>query len=158
MANKNQSSEPLIQISLSHDEYRDLVGILDMGLLIKEAVREIRGEPKGEFSSVERRVLEAAADTDAEDFSQVLGKKLMPSDEIMDETEKEINEYIEDQFWVELSDRLGQRDFLENVTEEDLEAFESGEGAFPDGVKAYYDKYDREFDKHGLDRLRVDGR
>ncbi len=154
----SRSPEPRIQISLSQDEYRDLVGILDMGLLIKEAVREIRGEPKGEFAGVEKRVLEAAADTDAEELSQTLGKKLMPSDEVMDETEKEINEYIEDQFWVELSDRLGQRDFLENVTEEDLEAFEAGEGSFPDGVRAYYDKYDREFDKHGLDRLRVDGR
>ncbi len=76
----------------------------------------------------------------------------------MDETEDAIVEYNDDQFWLDLSDRLGQRDFCENASEEVLETIESNGGLLPDGVRAYYEKYDKEFDKHGLDRLRVEGK
>jgi hypothetical protein len=166
-----------IIISLDADQYRELLVVLDMGLLIREtvfAMREIDAR-KGEGShdladvkaslaslvSLERAILEPALGTDADDLVQEAGKRLLPADDVMDETEEIIDEYVEDQFWLELSDRLGQRDFLENVSEEDLDADTSdgeGRGLLPEGVRAYYAKYDKEFDKHGLDRLRVEGK
>jgi hypothetical protein len=163
-----------IRITLTADQYRDLLGVLDMGLLIKESVFTARQADalvgKGEYdlaeikqvlidlASLENAVLESAVGTDAEVLVQDMAGRLLPEDDIMDVTEEEIDEYVEDQFWLELSDRLGRRDFLENVSEEDLDGIEVGEGKFPEGVSAYYEKYDKEFDKHGLDRLRVDGR
>jgi urease gamma subunit len=166
-----------IIISLDAEQYRELLGVLDMGLLIRETVFAARAADakRGEGShdladikeslaglvSLERAILEPALGTDADDLVQEAGKRLLPADDIMDGTEEIIDEYVEDQFWLELSDRLGQRDFLENVSEEDLDADTSdgeGGGLLPEGVRAYYAKYDKEFDKHGLERLRVEGK
>lgn len=156
-----------INISLDADQYRELLGVLDMGFLIHETVHGARaGEADGaesratlkRLAALEKAILEAAIDTDADDLVQETGKRLLPADDIMDETEEIIDEYIEDQFWLELSDRLGQRDFLENVSEEDVDSIETEKGLLPEGVREYYRKYDKEFDKHGLDRLRVEGK
>ncbi|MFA6158247.1 MAG: hypothetical protein WC763_01285 [Candidatus Paceibacterota bacterium] len=156
-----------INILLDVDQYRGLLGVLDIGLLIQETVHGARaGEADGTESRValkslvalEKIVLESAIGTDAEDLVQEAGKRLLPADDIMDGTEEIVDEYIEDQFWLELSDRLGQRDFLENVSEGDVDSIETEDGLLPEGVREYYSKYDKEFDKHGLDRLRVEGK
>lgn len=155
---KESAENDRIQISLDAEQYRELLSVLDTGILIKGAVLESRGETLDALDELENVVLKAAIGTDAEDFVQKAQGRLLPSDDIMDETEDAIVEYNDDQFWLDLSDRLGQRDFCENADEHILDAIESNGGLLPDGVRAYYEKYDKEFDKHGLDRLRVDGK
>jgi len=158
------TEDQTITITLDADQYRDLLGVLDIGLLVKETILGARKgdaearEELADLASLEKVLLESAVGTDAENLVQDAGKRLLPSDDVMDETEETVDEYVEDQFWLELSDRLGQRDFLENVSEESLEDVDAEEVALQDGVREYYAKYDKEFDRYGLDRLRVDGK
>ena len=79
----------------------------------------------------------------------------MPSDTLSHEYEEILDEYNDEQFWHELSLRLGQRDYEREATKEDAEYTEAHYGMLPEKVHKYYKKYDDEFEEYGIERLEV---
>ena len=78
---------------------------------------------------------------------------LFPSNELCEECYEEIiEEFNEDQFWFNLGINLGKLDFMKTMTKEEEKEAEK-KNWLPERVHSFYDNYEKEFEKHGTDRL-----
>ena len=64
-----------------------------------------------------------------------------------------IDEYNEEGFWDELPDRLGERDFFDTYSEEELQKMDREE-RFTKRMECIV-RWEKEFEKHGIARLRA---
>ncbi|MEX0896353.1 MAG: hypothetical protein WDZ94_05495 [Patescibacteria group bacterium] len=83
------------------------------------------------------------------------GDTYYPTSEFEDETDvdKIIEEYDEETFWTELAERLGERDFLEKYSAEEIKAM-SREERFEKRYELV-DQVSEELNKYGLERVRI---
>ena len=64
--------------------------------------------------------------------------------------------YDEENFWDELADRLGERDFFERYSADEIQKMSREE--YFDILSDCVDAYHEEFEKFGLERIRVSGK
>ena len=85
---------------------------------------------------------------------EIFNGSLIPSNRLCKKEEEIISKYTDDEFWNDLEVRLGQRDFTESLTKEEIENIKKNFW-LPDRVHKYYRKYEKEFGKYGIQRLRI---
>ncbi len=145
-----------MKINLTKAQYKDLLALVMLGSNIKESVVELRGENWQKVRDIEKFLLSHAYDFGADDIVEKYRGEIEPTNDFCLEIEDMEEEHREDEFWFTLSNRLGQRDFDESLTDEERKKIDADNGWLPNTVDAFYEKYEDEFDKHGVDRLRVD--
>ncbi|MCL4352908.1 hypothetical protein M1615_00335 [Patescibacteria group bacterium] len=90
------------------------------------------------------------------DHEQSDGNRYYPTSYFEEETDvhKVHEEYDENTFWDELAERLGERDFFEQYSKEEIKKMSREE--YFKRMTECVDYYHEEFEKLGLDRLRLE--
>ena len=113
-----------------------------------------KGEDFTKFEELENYLLKIAKDNSFKDLVEEFKGQLMPADELCELEEEIMFEHDDDSFWHELITRLGRRDFFRSVTPEEEKEMAKRDW-LPDRAQKMFDKYDKEFEKQGVERLEV---
>lgn len=81
--------------------------------------------------------------------------ELIPDNDLSLDAERAMDEYNNETFWFELEVRLGQRDFQQTKTAADQREIEAHHGMLPERIQQLYDRYTKEFERHGIERLAI---
>ncbi len=138
----------------TEEELKELVFTLMIGTWVREAVAEANGEDISKFNKQVKKFLELAENLGYKQLIQYFHGSLLPSDKLCSEEEKVLEYYNDLTFWEELELRLGQRDFFKEVTKLQLREIKK-KHSLPDKIHSYYEKYRKEFEKNGIDRLEI---
>lgn len=146
----------MVSISLDKKKYKELLVLLGLGAWVREKVFEADKKPLAAMDETLDAVFEAAKGTDAAEHVRM--KDGFPNHSAW--VEKEVglvmDRFIDDEFWHELAVRLAQRDFLEDMTEEEEAALNKVGGRFAPRIDELFERYEDELDEHGVERLRVE--
>jgi len=146
-----------ITLKLSRQEYLDLLKVLE----IAHEVTANLDEGYKKYEMLHRRVdglskiALALGEDGGEDSVTERDGELSVSDDVSDYIEKLMDDYDEDIFWEELKHRLSERDFLESLAKTDKKKLKNIHEKIPELAKKFYEGYDDEFKKRGIERLRL---
>jgi hypothetical protein len=107
-----------------------------------------------EFQELEQFLLTIAHESDRRDmveFDSSLSKFFL-KEEYHEKLQPFIDEYDDEAFWDGLVDRLADRDFSETYGKS---AKRMDRNERIERLSAFVDKYETEFEEHGVDRLRI---
>jgi len=142
-------------ITLSREQYRELLINAATGAYIREAVAEERNNPDFRRCwDVVNHLLEFAKEFRSEDMTMQVDGKLILSDHVVMEVHGAIEEFLEDELWALLVEELAFRDLERTLTPAERLEIET-EGIVPDRADLFYEKYSKEFETHGLERLEI---
>ncbi|MFA5838942.1 MAG: hypothetical protein WC849_03325 [Candidatus Paceibacterota bacterium] len=144
-----------MKIELTKEQYKELLLLVLLGSWVRGGVADIRGEYSKEMDELEEHLLCEAKNFGLADSVEQFEGHIVPSDRLSKEYEEIIEEYNDDEFWGGLSRRLGQRDFERTVTKEEKQYMKDNNGWFPERIHEIYEKYEKEFEKYGIDRLEI---
>ncbi|MFP4539961.1 MAG: hypothetical protein ACLFNN_03445, partial [Candidatus Paceibacterota bacterium] len=114
-------------------------------------------EYKKESNNIEELrnyLLGFAADHGFEDMTEMFMGKMIMSDEWSEKLHEVIEDYNDENFWHELETRLGKRDFERTMTEAEREEIKKS-GWYPSRIHDVYEKWSKEFEKYGINRLEI---
>jgi hypothetical protein len=144
-----------MKIELTKEQYKELLILVSLGSYIRGAYADKHGE-KYNDSEMTAYLLKYAKDFGLEKLVENFKGTLIETDEFGEEIDEIIEEYDEDEFWHRLITLLGQRDFYREADKEELEKIRKSEfGSLPKRIQNYYAKYEKEFEKYGVDRLEI---
>jgi hypothetical protein len=108
-----------------------------------------------EYDEIESLVLEAAAKNGLEEYVEFDDeeKKAFPSAELEEKMAETVDFYNDNTFWDQLIYRMADRDYLRKHGEESLEELTTETGM--EREKPLVEKYEKEFNENGLDRLEI---
>lgn len=144
-----------MEIELTKEQYKELLLLVLLGSWVRGGVADMRGEHGKEMDELEEYLLREAKNFDLTDLAEPFEGHTVPSDRLSEEYEEIMEEYNDDEFWSQLSTRLGQRDFERTMSKEEEQHIKDNNGWFPERIHEIYEKYDEEFEKHGIDRLEI---
>ena len=145
-----------MQLELTKGQFRELLKAVIVGVRIREAVGEERGTPDWDKTGdIEEYLLSKAKDFDSEDMAEYFLNGWIPSDDVSEEIDEELEVYDNQEFWHTLHLDLAQRDFYRTITKEEKKFMAENNGVFPDRTHQLYKKYSRELEKHGVGRLEI---
>ena len=142
-----------MQLNLTPKQYAILIKLVYLGNLVVNS-RLSPDERLPEFGEVEKLVY-----TQAGGLAEEMGLRrdetgrLLLSASLEEELTQIIDDYEEECFWDQLSQRLAYRDLLEELGEEALEKMPPRERA--EALYRREERYDREFEESGLEDLRL---
>jgi hypothetical protein len=108
-----------------------------------------------EYDEVESLVLAAAAKSGLEDYVEFdeEGKKAFPSAELEEKMTETVDFYNDNTFWDQLIYRMADRDYVRKYGEEAFDELTTEAGMAKE--HPLVEKYEKEVNEHGLDRLEV---
>jgi hypothetical protein len=139
-----------MKIELSKTQYKTLVKAL---FLASWAVNSHKTEElDDEFERLEQYILSLGKFFDLKnvEFDDKHGKYYHDR-EFEEKTLKHLEEFVDESFWVELIDRLAERDFFNALGESEIRKMSRDER-----FRKFYefaDPYEAEFAEHGIDKL-----
>jgi len=142
-----------MKIELTQEQLESLVKLVYLGNLMANAWRT-RDVIK-EYDDIESLVLAAAAKHGLEDCVELdeSEKKYVPSADLEEEMAEAVDFYDDNTFWDQLVFRMADRDFGRKYGEDALDELATEKGT--EREKPLLDKYEKEFNEHGLDRLEI---
>ena len=143
-----------IQLSFTKKEFRDLLLEVMLGSGILGMLADERGKSSEPCEAIQKRLLIAAHRLGWHEMVQEFEGSLLPSDKLCEEEEHLSEDYDDNVFWHELETRLGKRDFYRTVTKDEEKEMKAKQW-LPERVHKIYGSYAKEFEEHGLERLRV---
>lgn len=143
-----------MRVDFTKERYKELLLLVLLGSWVRGGVADLKGEYSPKMDELEDYLLGKAKDFDLEHLTENFKGHMVPSDAFAKEYEAMIEEYNEDEFWSELEILLGKRDFYEEATKQELETIEK-DGWLSGKADQYYRKYQDEFEKYGIERLRI---
>ena len=139
-----------MKIEFSKSQYKTLVKAL---FLASWVVNSHKTEDlDDEFERLEQYILSQGKFFDLKnvEFDDKHGKYYHDR-EFEEKTLKHLDEFVDESFWVELIDRLAERDFLNALGESEIRKISRDER-----FRKFYefaDPYEAEFAEHGIDKL-----
>jgi len=144
-----------MHLELTNEQFKELLKAVVIGVDIREAVGEERETPGWEkIRDTETYLLSVAKGFGAEDMAESFDGGWIPSDDLANELNEELEEYKNEEFWERLHIDLAQREFARTITKEEKK-FIADNGMYPGRMYDLYDKYSAELEKHGVDRLEI---
>lgn len=143
-----------MKINFTKKQYEDLLKVVYLGNWVANA-NKVRREPDS-FDHLEGHVFSFAKDFGMDNYADADDPDMVyPTRQFEEESrvQKMISEYDEETFWDELGDQLGERDFHEKYSEEDLEKMDPDERITK--LYNYIEQWGEEFEKYGVSRLRA---
>lgn len=147
-----------MKIDFSKEQYEDLLKMCE----VADSVYGIMGDMVSEdykkqserIVETRRHLLSYADQFGCGEMAEVFEGEIIPSDKFSEEMQAVIDDYGNETFWHELETRLGKRDFEKDMTDEEKKEVEK-EGWLPLRVNNFYDKWAKELEEHGVERLGV---
>ena len=142
-----------MEITLSREQFETLLNAVYLGTWMVNSIREPENEVR-EFGELEQHLLSLAYGsgfTDRVEFDPTR-HRFSYARQFEEPLEPFIDEYEDDALWDGLVDRLAHRDFEETYGDatEHMDQEERLEK-----LQVFVDKYETEFDEHGIDQLRI---
>lgn len=146
-----------MQIELSQDEYRTLLGILEISNWILFGHHNQDPEDRKKFRDFEQKIFGYAKEMGFEDLIEYHEEyqEYLPTKQHDDNSEVMpfIDEYENDSFWEELKSRLSYRDTLRKYGQAKLDQM-SNKDHFR-AQSEFGEKYQAEFEHYGVTRLEI---
>lgn len=149
-----------MEINLTREQYLNLLelsyiannvfGVL--GDIIPEARYKRKSE---EMDKLEDYLLKYAGEFGCSDLVEDFHGKTLLKDEIYERMQETMDEYDDFTFWNNLEVRMGKRDFGRTITKEEEREMEKNGGWYPDRINELYDKYAKELEEYGIERLEI---
>lgn len=142
-----------MKITLTGKHLEDLTRLVALGNWV---VNSWRGEERlEEFDEVESLILEAAEREGLEAFVErgEEGRSPCPSVALEEATQPFLDFYDDNTFWDQLVSRLADRDYLRRYGEDAEADLDTESGRRKEAP--FVEKYEKEFDAFGLDRLDI---
>lgn len=143
-----------MKTQFTKEQFKELLLIVMLGVWVRSFVAESREENIEEIEKWEEYFAGVAKQLGYTELYEVFHGKLMPSNDLCLEAEDMMEEYNSETFWEELENRLGRRDFYETMTEKEKAELKNAKW-LPDRVQVCYKYYSKEFEKNGINRLRI---
>lgn len=147
-------------IELTKKQFTALLKVVYLGNWMANAYRDDSPEDPHiqEYEEIEDYIFSLASQFGLEkyvDHEVTDGDRYYPTNFFEETTDvhKLHEEYDEETFWDELADRLSTRDFLEKYSKEEINNMSREE--YFEKISEFTDKYNEEFEKFGLDRIKV---
>jgi hypothetical protein len=148
-------SEP-IQLMLSRRQFQELIELVYIGGYVRNAVKESEETYDVDCDNALEQVLyDLALVHSIPGIKKTDSWYVGPSREHEQKLHGVIREFEDESFWNELEVRLGKRDFERSMTPVEWERIQKSDW-LPERVYTYYEKYDVEFTRYGIERLEVD--
>lgn len=148
-----------MKIKLTKDQYKNLVELVYLGNWMINAIR-IGDNTIKKYQEIEQYIFSFAKKGNLEQYIEFDNKfnKFFPTAELEDNTDIEQyrQDYDNEVFWQELSDRLGSRDFIKKYGVDKIKKMDRKQ-RFIKGQE-FIIKYEREFEKYGIDRLNIENK
>ena len=147
-------------ITLTRTQFKVLLKAVYLGNWVANAYRD--GSPEDphiqEYEKIEDYIFSLAPKFSMEkyvDHEKSDGEKYYPTSYFEEETDIHIlhEEYDEQTLWDELAERLGERDFVEKHTSEEIKKM--GREEYFEKLSECVDIYHEEFEKFGTERLEI---
>lgn len=128
-------------------------------IMLGESVLSLRAYDQNKNSRKYESIIDKvyswfASDKDGREFVEKYQDKWVPTDDISETELQLLTEYDDENFWDQLINELGKRDFLEQAPKEELDELYKRHW-FPSSLSKYEQGYDKEFAKNGLHYLRL---
>ena len=143
-----------MQIDLSKEQFKEMILAAMLYSFIRGGLADDKGEDFKKYEELENYLLKIAEENGFNDLVEKFHGHLIPSDELSELEEEIMSEYDEDAFWHELMTRLGRRDFFRTVTPDEDKEMEKRDW-LPDRAQEFFDRYNKEFEDYGVERLEI---
>ncbi len=147
-----------MKINLSKKQFETLIKVVEAGSsvygILGDSVSEEYKKESNDIEELRKYLIGFANGYGFEDMTEIFMGKLIMSDEWSEKLHEVIEDYDDQTFWHELETRLGKRDFERTMTEEEKEEIKNS-GRYPSRVYDLYEKWGKEFEKYGTDRLSI---
>jgi hypothetical protein len=144
-----------MNITLTEEQLRDLAFLAELGRFVRERTSAV---PDAEldriWTSAIVPLLSAAREAGIDGISERRDEEDDLHGDLVSETDSAMAAYDDETFWFELEGSLGERDFYQYGSDDEIDEAERS-GRLPERVEWYYRKYRKEFDEHGVDRLEI---
>jgi len=139
-----------MKIEFSKSQYKTLVKALFLASWVVNSHKT--EEPDDEFERLEQYVLSQGKFFDLKnvEFDDKHGKYYHDR-EFEEKTLKHLDEFVDESFWVELIDRLAERDFFRALGDSEIRKMSRDERFRK--FHEFADPYEAEFAEHGIDKL-----
>ena len=139
-----------MKIEFSKTQYKTLVKALFLASRVVNSCKTER--PDDEFERLEQYILSQGKFFDLKNV-ELDGKdgKYHHDMEFEQKTLKHLDEFVEETFWVELIDRLAERDFFNAMGKSEIRKMSRDERFTK--FHEFADPYEVEFAEHGIDNL-----
>jgi hypothetical protein len=145
----------MIKIEFTKAQYEDLIKLVYLGNWMINAI--CTDDIVKKYDNVEQHIYSFAKDVGLDryiEFDSELNK-FLPTTELEEdeEIEKYREEYDDEIFWDEVTDRLAKRDFIKKYGENAIKKMtwkERLEKEYP-----FIEKYEEEFEKYGIENLEI---
>ena len=148
-------NEMPLRLELTKAQLEELLLLAELGLWVRESDADIREERTDVSAEVVDRLWEQAEGSGLAGLTKKWHGKTVPKDGFVKQIESVMDRFLEDEFWDRLGMRLGERDFFREATADEVRSAELS-GDFPAKAEEYCEKWHREFDRFGINRLTVE--
>jgi len=143
-----------MRIELTKEQLKEMLLAAMLYSFIRGGLADDKGEDFKKYEELENYLLKIAEENGFNDLVEKFHGHLIPSDELSELEEEIMSEYDDDALWSELITRLGRRDFFRTVTPDEDKEMKKRDW-LPDRAQEFFDKYDKEFEKYGVERLEI---
>lgn len=143
-----------MKINFTKKEYRSLLEIINVADWVMHCHET--EDKDNEYKQLMKKIRSFCKEMGAEDcleYDEELDDYFEFNDFEEEIQEKFIEPYDFQNFWEELAEELAARDLEEKLSKKEIEALSGMDRIFK--IEEEKEKYDREFEKHGIERLRV---
>jgi hypothetical protein len=145
-----------MEITLTNEQYFDLVKMVFLGNLMINSTRDEEERLKN-YDLLEQYLYQYASQTGfdknltyvADRGRYLLNREFLETSDL----KKMADDFVEDIFWGELTNRLASRDTIRKYGQEKLTS--SGLEEFLKKQEPFLEKYNQEFEKNGLENLNI---
>ena len=148
-------NEMPLRLELTKDQLEELLVLAELGLWVRESEADIRDERADASIEVIDHLWKQAEGLGLSDITKKWHNKVVPKESFVKQVESVMEIFLEDECWDRLETRLGQRDFLREATAAEIKETELT-GDFPEKAEEYCDRWHREFNRFGINRLTIE--
>jgi len=147
-----------MKMEFSKGQYRDLLKMCEIANsvygILGDAVSEDYKKQSRRIEELQRYLLSFADQFGCSEMKELYKGEIIPSDMFSEKIREVMDNYNDETFWYELETRLGKRDFEKDMTKEERKEAKK-DGWLPFRVHDFYEKWTKEFEEHGVDRLGI---
>jgi hypothetical protein len=142
-----------MKIELTKEQLESLAKLVFLGNWLANSWRN--EDVIQEFDEVESLVLAAAKKQGLDDYVEIdeEEKKAIPSHELEEKMAEVVDFYNDNTFWDQLIYRMADRDYVRKYGEGAFDELTTDKGM--EKERPLVEKYEKEFNEHGLDRLEI---
>ncbi|MBU0535252.1 hypothetical protein KKC62_03620 [Patescibacteria group bacterium] len=139
---------------ITKNKFSEILLTFMVGDFVRELVSEENKKKLKQLEEGMGYMLNIAVELEFDDLIEDLHGSRLPENSLCLREEEIVREFSDFEFWETLELRLGQRDYYKSLSSSEKYSLAKSFW-LPDKVHEYYEKYRKELEKHGVDRLYI---